>query len=385
MKLNAMKILTSLLFSLIAIIHMFGQAPEKFSFQSVVRNSANQLVSNQQIGVKISILQGSFTGSIIYSESHFSFSNSQGLVSLQIGTGSIITGNFSSINWSSGPFYIKSEVDIEGGSNYTIETNQQLISVPYALYSNDVPSSVSQSGDTLFIGSAFYIIPGISAANQIITLLPSDHSCGEPLVHNPNKTYGTLIDQEGNTYKTILIGSQKWMAENLKTSVYRNGDAILTLNPSQWSSATSGAWLYYNNDVSNQCPYGKIYNWYTVVDSRNVCPIGWHVPSLQEWYTLINTLGGEMVAGGKLKSTGLDHWSLFNEQATNESGFSSLPGGASSSDANTYFLGENAYFWTSSIVNAFVVSGIKMYSTDGSAGEIQNPRTEGMSIRCVED
>jgi uncharacterized protein (TIGR02145 family) len=244
---------------------------------------------------------------------------------------------------------------------------------------------VSVSGDTLYIGNSFYIIPGISAANQVSTLLPSDHSCGEPLVHNPNKIYGALIDQEGNTYKTIVIGSQKWMAENLKTSTYRNGDAILTLNASQWNSTNSGAWLYYNNDISNQCPYGKIYNWYTVIDSRNVCPNGWHVPSLQEWNTLINALGGEMVAGGKLKSTGLDHWSLFNEQATNESGFSCLPGGISSSEANTFFLGENAYFWTTSVVNAFVVSGIRMNSTDGSVSEIQNPRTEGMSIRCIED
>lgn len=380
-----MKKITSFLFSLIIVVNLYGQAPEKFSFQSVVRNSANQLVSNQQIGVKISILQGSSTGSIVYSESHIALSNSQGLISLQIGTGSIISGNFNSINWSNGIYYLKSEIDIQGGNNYTITTNQQLISVPYSLYSNDVPSSVSSTGDTLFIGSSFYIIPGISEANQEITLLPSDHSCGEPLVHNPNKTYGTLIDQEGNTYRTIVIGSQKWMAENLKTSTYRNGDAILTLNPSQWSSANSGAWLYYNNDVSNQCPYGKIYNWYAIVDSRNVCPTGWHAPSLQEWYTLINSLGGEMVAGGKLKSTGLDHWFPFNEQASNESGFSCLPGGASGSSADTYFMGESAYFWTTSVVNSFVVSGIKMYSTDGIAGEIQNPRTEGMSIRCIED
>ncbi len=232
---------------------------------------------------------------------------------------------------------------------------------------------------------SFYIIPGISSANQVVTLLPSDHSCGEPLVHNPSKTYGNIFDQEGNIYKTIVIGGQKWMAENLKTSVYRNGDAILTLNPSQWSSTTSGAWLYYGNNSSNECPYGKIYNWYTVTDSRNVCPTGWHVPNMDEWNILINALGGEFNAGGKLKSTGLDHWSLFNEQATNESGFSGLPGGAASSDANTFFLGENAYFWSTSVVNAFVVSGIKLYSTDGSASEIQNPRTEGMSIRCLED
>lgn len=380
MKYFITSVLTTLIF-----FNLFSQAPEKFSFQAVVRNASNQLVTNQQVGLKISILQGSSNGTIVFSEVHTPITNSHGLLSIQVGNGNNILGNFSSINWSSGIYYIKSEIDIEGGNNYTIQTSQQLISVPYALYSNDVNSSVSTSGDTLYIGNSFYIIPGISAANQTSSQLPSDHSCGEPLVHNPNKTYGTLIDQEGNIYKTIVIGGQKWMAENLKTSTYRNGDAILTLNPSQWSSTNSGAWLYYNNNASYECPYGKIYNWYTVVDSRNVCPIGWHVPSLQEWNTLINSLGGEMIAGGKLKSTGLDHWSLFNEQATNESGFSSLPGGASGSSADTYFLGESAYFWTTSVVNAFVVSGIKMYSTDGSAGEIQNPRTEGMSIRCIED
>lgn len=380
-----MRYLATTLIAILSFLNLFSQAPEKFSFQAVVRNSSNQLVINQQIGIKISILEGSTTGTAVYSEVHSTLTNAQGLLSIQVGNGSDILGNINSINWSSGLFYIKSEIDIEGGTNYTIQTNQQLISVPYALYSNDVPSSVSASGDTLYIGNSFYIIPGISAANQVSTLLPSDHNCGEPLVHNPNKIYGTLIDQEGNTYKTIVIGSQKWMAENLKTITYRNGDAILTLNASQWNSTNSGAWLYYNNDISNQCPYGKIYNWYTVIDSRNVCPNGWHVPSLQEWNTLINALGGEMVAGGKLKSTGLDHWSLFNEQATNESGFSCLPGGISSSEANTFFLGENAYFWTTSVVNAFVVSGIRMNSTDGSVSEIQNPRTEGMSIRCIED
>jgi uncharacterized protein (TIGR02145 family) len=360
-----MRYLATTLIVVLSFLKVFSQAPEKFSFQAVVRNSSNQLVINQQVGIKISILEGSTSGTVVYSEVHSPLTNAQGLLSIQVGTGISILGNINSINWSSSLFYIKSEIDITGGTNYSIQTNQQLISVPYALYSNDVPSSVSASGDTLYIGNSFYIIPGISAANQVSTLLPSDHSCGEPLVHNPNKIYGTLMDQEGNTYKTIVIGSQKWMAENLKTSTYRNGDAILTLNPSQWNSTNSGAWLYYNNDISYQCPYGKIYNWYTVVDSRNVCPNGWHVPSLQEWFTLIGSLGGEMVAGGKLKSTGLDHWSVFNEQATNESGFSGLPGGVSSSEANTFFLGENAYFWTTSVVNSIVVSGIRMNSTDG--------------------
>ncbi len=377
--------LYSLLLSLLFIGDLLAQVPDKFSFQAVVRNTSSQLVVNQLVGVRISILFGSSSGSVVFAETHVPMTNAQGLFSIQIGTGNNLIGNLGSIDWSSGIFFIKSEIDLDGNTNYTIQTNQQLASVPYAFYCNDVPSSVSQSGDTLFIGNSFYIIPGISAANQFVPILTSDHTCGEHLVHNSNKTYGTLIDQQGNSYKTIVIGSQTWMAENLKTSIYRNGDPILTLTPPQWASTNSGAWMYYENNQLFECPYGKIYNWYTVLDSRNVCPTGWHVPTIDEWFTLRSALGGEFVAGGKMKSTGLDHWLDWNESATNESGLSVLPGGSANSDASTYFLGQDAYFWSSSPVNVFVVSGFKLYSTNASATEIQNPRNEGMSIRCVHD
>lgn len=118
------------------------------------------------------------------------------------------------------------------------------------------------------------------------------HSCGADNVHNSNLTYGSMTDQDGNNYKTIVIGGREWMAENLKVSHYRNGDAIPVLSDSTaWVNTSSGATSWYNNDsVANTCPYGKLYNWYAVHDARGLCPSGWNVPSDSEWTKLAKQL-----------------------------------------------------------------------------------------------
>jgi uncharacterized protein (TIGR02145 family) len=182
----------------------------------------------------------------------------------------------------------------------------------------------------------------------------TQHTCGTCNVHNPALTYGTMTDQEGNTYKTIIIGTQEWMAENLKTSTYRNGDAILTgLDNSQWQNTTEGAWAHYNNNISFECPYGKLYNWYAVDDPRNLCPVGWHVPTDAEWTVLTDFLGGTSVAGGKMKTTGTTGagtglWNGSNTAATNESGFSGVPGGGRNDAGGFNNIGANGYWWSSS-------------------------------------
>jgi formylglycine-generating enzyme required for sulfatase activity len=122
-------------------------------------------VANQNVGVKISILQGSANGSAVYAETHSPLTNTNGLATLEIGGGAVLSGNFATINWANGPFFVKTETDLNGGSNYTITNTTQLLSVPYALHANNTSSSVSSSGDTLYIGNAAYIVPGISAAN----------------------------------------------------------------------------------------------------------------------------------------------------------------------------------------------------------------------------
>jgi uncharacterized protein (TIGR02145 family) len=236
------------------------------------------------------------------------------------------------------------QVEVDLGQGFVDMGTQQLLSVPYALFSSSAQnaensgngfSHVSLSGDTLYFQNGeFVIIPGISAANENdggTTTGTTLHTCGAPNVHNPDLTYGSMTDQEGNVYKTIVIGTQEWMAENLNASIYRNGDAIATgLSDADWENTINtqqGAWAYYNNDASYACPYGKLYNWYACVDARQLCPVGWHVPTDAEWTVLTDYLGGESVAGGKMKTTGTSLWNSPNQGATNSSGFSAVPGG----------------------------------------------------------
>ncbi len=143
---------------------------------------------------------------------------------------------------------------------------------------------------------------------------------------NPDLTYSTLLDIEGNEYKTIQIGNQTWMAENLRTTKYNDGSSIPVVNDNiSWLNLTTAAYCWYDNDISRKDIYGALYNWHTVT-SGNLCPAGWHVPKNEEWTVLTAYLGGESVAGGKLKETGTAHWNP-NSDATNESGFTALPGG----------------------------------------------------------
>jgi uncharacterized protein (TIGR02145 family) len=205
------------------------------------------------------------------------------------------------------------------------------------------------------------------------------HTCGTPNVHNPNLTYGTMTDQEGNVYKTIVIGTQEWMAENLNTSIYRNGDAIPTdLDDVEWSVTTSGAWVYYNNDASYGCPYGKLYNWYTCVDARQLCPVGWHVPTDAEWTVLTSYLGGEDVAGGKMKTTG-----TFS--ATNSSGFSGAPGGSRYYYGEYYYIGDGGWWWSSSQYDTDRGWYRFLYSSGGFASRGSDPKRSGSSVRCLRD
>jgi uncharacterized protein (TIGR02145 family) len=392
-----MKIIPLVLLALLTITNVIhAQAPQKFSYQTVIRNAGNQLVANQSVGIKISVLQGSATGSAVYAETHSPLTNANGLASLEIGGGAVLTGNFAGINWANGLYFIKTETDLNGGSNYTISATQQLLSVPFALYSNNVNSSVSETGDTLFIGNAAYVIPGISAANlggggeTGITA----HSCGAANVHNSEISYGTMTDQEGNVYRTVVIGSQEWMAENLKTSIYRNGDAIPNVTNSQWFGLSNGALCSYSNEIANDCPLGKLYNWFAVADTRNLCPNGWHVPTNSEWNNLVEQLDPNAntlvygvqstIAGGKLKSTETISWLAPNVSASNESGFSAL--GAGGRYFNGFFdIGNYGIFWSSTPVDSGSAWSRFIYSNNGDIAKSSNLKQDGFSVRCLKD
>jgi uncharacterized protein (TIGR02145 family) len=214
----------------------------------------------------------------------------------------------------------------------------------------------------------------------------SQHSCGAESVHNPNLTYGNMTDQEGNVYKTIVIGTQEWMAENLKTSIYRNGDAIATnLSDTDWFNTQIGAWVFYNNDSQYECPYGKLYNWYAVTDPRHLCPIGWHEPTNVEWTILTGYLGGEATCGGKLKSTSVQYWISPNQEATNESGFSALPGGYRISYGFYATIGYGGFWWSSSVFSDFESSYIFLGYLEGNYSQFNCLKQNGLNVRCLKD
>jgi uncharacterized protein (TIGR02145 family) len=203
-------------------------------------------------------------------------------------------------------------------------------------------------------------------------------------IFNPNLTYGTMSDNDGNTYKTIQIGTQTWMAENLKTTKYRNGNVIPTnLSNTDWENTSTGAYAVYNNDAANNTTYGKLYNWYAVIDSRNLCPTGWHVPSDGEWTTLENYLGAS-AAGYKLKSTST-LWNS-NSGATNESGFSCLPGGLRTLAPGSYsYIGNYGIWWSSTENLAEGAWFRSLYYSDGGIGRSYNTKLYGYSVRCLRD
>jgi uncharacterized protein (TIGR02145 family) len=206
-------------------------------------------------------------------------------------------------------------------------------------------------------------------------------------------------DIEGNKYPSIIIHGQEWMQKNLAVSKYRNGDPIPTvLNDAQWESTTTGAYAIYDDVVSNNTTYGKLYNWYAVSDSRGLCPTGWHVPSDDEWSALINYLdpnaaGGDSInlAGGKMKSTGtLENgdglWYSPNEQATNESGFAAFPGGYRFYGGLYNVIGNFGFWWSSAENDSDVAWSRRLFHEDSSVyRDGSNNKQYGFSIRCVRD
>lgn len=208
----------------------------------------------------------------------------------------------------------------------------------------------------------------------------------------------SVTDYDGNTYSTVRIGNQTWMTENLKVTHYANGDPIPQLsldNDAEWLTTTSGAYCDYADNSDNGNTYGHLYNWYAVNDARGICPAGWHVPSKEEWETLINYLGGVYVAGGNLKATGTQYWKSPNYGATNVSGFNGLPCGIRSSNISspsyTYYvaMGYQGYWWIRGEYGDAPYSKL-YYATAYSAwssSEIFSDilKIGGIGVRCVKD
>ena len=504
-----MKKTSLLILGLILSAITFGQAPNKMSFQTVVRNNLGKLVANKSIGVRLSLLKTTATGTAVYVEQHTKTSNTNGLLTLEVGSGSVATGTFSTIDWSQGPYFLKTEMDMNGGANYTISGVTEFVSVPYAKMAENannansvktvakgsnigdmcywngttwVPLNKGTQGQTLTFcdGKPAWTIGGVcpgtitalncSSATNNGTLTATltatttatgvtsviSYTGGNGGVHNgqivtstgvtgltatlqagifsngngnltytitgtpatsgtasfalniggktctvtrtvaiapqnPTSGYGSNItDIEGNPYKTVYIGTQQWMGENLKTAKYNDGTTIPNITDNtQWQNNTTGAWAYYNNDAVNNAKYGKLYNWYAVSKTsngnKNVCPTGWHIPTDAEWKVLTDYLGGNSVAGGKLKEVGTTNWISPNTDATNTSLFTGLPGGYLVYYGNYDGIGTtgNWWSWSEGITDS---AWFPFLSKDyGYASSFYVNKGFGLSVRCLRD
>lgn len=193
------------------------------------------------------------------------------------------------------------------------------------------------------------------------------------------KSEPTLNDYDGNVYKTIKIGDQVWMAENLKTTKFNDGTSItLVSDDANWAALKAPAYCWYDNKIANKDTYGALYNWYTV-SAGKLCPAGWHVPSDDDLKTLISYLDGVSVTGGKLKEVGFTHWTSPNTGATNESGFTALPGGLRSAGTSIFnSLGLVGIWWGYDFA-WYVQNSISTLTESAYAYE------HGLSVRCIKD
>jgi uncharacterized protein (TIGR02145 family) len=195
----------------------------------------------------------------------------------------------------------------------------------------------------------------------------------------------TAKDLDGNTYKMIKIGNQTWMAENLKTTKFSDGTTIpLVIDNAAWLGLNTPAYCWYDNDSTYKKTYGALYNGYTV-NTGKLCPTGWHISSDAEWSALITYLGGDNIAGGKLKEKGTIHWSGPNPEATNESGFTALPGGSRYSNGFYFTIKNLGYWWTS--IEGKTLNGWyrSIYNRNSVVSRNYYDLTNGFSVRCVKD
>jgi uncharacterized protein (TIGR02145 family) len=250
----------------------------------------------------------------------------------------------------------------------------------------------SKTEDSTEVGVFISSITGLTPVTTYYLRAYATNSVGTAYGSEINFTTSlantSITDIDGNIYGTKTIGNQVWMQENLKTSKYRNGDLIGTTTPDTLDISTESMPEYqwtYDGKESNVALYGRLYTWYTVTDSRGVCPTGWHVPTDEEWITLTTYLGGEAVAGGKLKETGTNHWISPNTGATNETGFTALPGGYRQYYGTFYAIGYGGIWW--SVTDSTATEALYRYVDYNTSNtfRLDYPKHCGLSVRCLKD
>jgi len=276
---------------------------------------------------------------------------------------------------------------VSGGGNISSDGGAT-VSARGLVYSTSTNPTLSNTVLTISSGTGSFLgaLTGLSPITTYYIRAYATNSAGTAYGNETSfTTLPTVTDIDGNIYNTIQIGDQVWMSENLKTSRYRNGGSIPNVTDNTlWSNSTIGAWSYYNNNVSNNAIYGKLYNWYTTLGDT-LCPTGWGVPTDAEWTTLTDSLGGESVAGRKMKSKGITYWSSQSSGTDNSSGFSSLPGGFRCSGSFDY-IRNYAWFWSATEYAFSYAWSRYLYYLAGNVVRYNDiKKSVGASVRCLRD
>lgn len=398
--------------------YISAQVPQKMSYQAVIRNTSNALIVNSSVGMRISIIQGSPSGTSVYVETQKPTTNANGLLSIEIGTGTTISGNFSTINWSNGPFFIRTETDPTGGANYSIIGTSQLLSVPYALHAKTADSitgtilekdpiyeasvargikasdtalwnkdndatnelqrfSVSKSGDTLYLSNGnWVIVPGISLANAPAgPLYPSGTvHCGSI----PTAVVDVTNPTTGKTWMDRNLGASRLATSSTDTMAH--GDLY------QWGRRSDGHQCRKSDTTSilssTDAPvHGKFIEstnfpldwrithndnlWQGVNGINNPCPIGYRIPTETE-------LNNERIS-----------WSTNNNSGAFASNLKLSMGGERVASFSVRGVGTSGCYWTSTTRTN---GGVRYLFFDNSSANINNTfRAIGNSIRCIKN
>lgn len=238
----------------------------------------------------------------------------------------------------------------------------------------------------LYIGKVSGFLPGTIYYMKAFATNTKGEAFGSEISF---MTPATIKDFDNNVYETVKIGTQMWMADNLKATHYQNGDLIATTNPATLNITAETSpkyqWAYSGNENNVQI-YGRLYTWYAITDARKICPTGWHLPSDGEWTLLENTLGTYLVAGSKLKEAGNEHWlAPYNLDATDVSCFTALPGGYRHDEGTFWQIQNNCYLWTSTDSETAKSWSRNLNSSFPIVVRGSTNRSWGLSIRCIKD
>lgn len=403
------KILFSITFFIITGF-LVAQTETGIPYQGILRDGTGSELTNTSATIQASILLNSIGGALTYSETHNVTTDDFGYFQITIGNGTSTFSTFGAIDWTNNLKFLQIQVNL--GSGFIDLGTTQLLSVPYALFADDCncDMSISPTGDTLFTGGGgFLIVPGISSANPEfggigLIVLPGNNYCAPQNISVTTCGGDSTLTYNDYTYSLIEISNQCWFAENLRTSKFNDGSPIDSVfNNATWSSLLTPAYCKYGNSNTNGNIYGNLYNFYSV-ETGNLCPVGWHVPTDCEWMYLEKHLGLDNTVqqstgwrgtdeGSKLKSTNL--WLNISDPSvtpnSNSSLFTALPGGFrtySTNAANSGLFNSlrvYGYFWTSTSASTSFAYYRGLFYNFDTILRLTGNKATGASVRCIRD